>query len=118
MLPKVNLFLVLCVVLSSVSGGTSSAAPASDNACVVVPDALREIDGLKPGDSRDQLERSFELDGGLQSPSKSTYVFKRYRYIKVDIEFSLGGPGDRPAFLPADRIVKISRLYLEHPVFD
>jgi hypothetical protein len=110
MLPKVSLLLDLWVVLFSASRGPSSAVPALDNACAVVPDGLKEMDGLKPGDARDQLDGSFALEGGLQSRSKSGYAFKKCRHIKVDVEFSEEGNGDRTDFLAKDRIVKMSRL--------
>ena len=110
---------VICIALFSTLVCASSRPTASDNACVAIREALNQIRERKPGDSRVQLERSFELDGGLQVSSNSRYVFKKCPYIKVDVEFSKQGMGNgASAFLPDDKIVNISRLYLEYPVGD
>ena len=107
---------VICIGLMSVQGGFSRTTTRDD--CRVIEDALKRIDDLKPGDLRAKLEQSFELDGGLQFPARSRYVFKTCRYIKVEVELSSEGIQARTDFLPSDKIVKISRPYLEHPVYD
>jgi hypothetical protein len=84
----------------------------------VIEDALKIVNDLKPGDLRARLEQSFELDGGLQFPAKSRYVFRTCRYIKVDVELSSEGIQSRTDFLPGDKIVKISRPYLEYSTYD
>ena len=111
-------YFVTCVVLFSTLGASGGRTIPDDN-CAAIRDALKEIGELKPGDSRAQSERSFELDGGLQVSADSRYAFKKCQYIKVDVEFSKQSISNGTApILPTDKIVKISRLYLENPVYD
>ena len=113
---RVGAYFVTCVVLFSTLGAFGGQTSPDDN-CAAIRDALKEIGELKPGDSRAQLERSFELDGGLNSRTNTRYVFKKCQYIKVEVEFPTTGNGTA-AFSPTDKIVKVSRLYLENPVYD
>jgi hypothetical protein len=73
---------------------------------------------LKPGVLRSQLEKDFELDGGMQSAATSRYVLKTCHYIKIDVSFSGDGINDRTEFLPTDKMVTVSKPYLEFPVKD
>src|ERR1700739_4974328 len=109
---------VTCVVLFPTLGASGGRTIPDDN-CAAIRDALKEIGELKPGDSRAQLESSFELDGGAQVSAHSRYAFNKCQYIKVDVEFSKQSISNGTApILPTDKIVKISRLYLENPVYD
>jgi hypothetical protein len=111
-----GVLLIICVVAMPALLG--SGAPTAHDQCQAIEQTLKRIEGLKPGDFRSQLEQSFELDGGLQFPTKSRYVFKTCRYIKIDVELSNEGIQTRTDFLPSDRIVRISKPYLEYPVSD
>jgi hypothetical protein len=113
---SVGAYFVTCIVLFSTLGASGGQTIPDDN-CAAIRNALKEIGELKSGDSRAQLERSFELDGGLQVSRDSRYVFKKCQYIKVQVEFSTSG-NETASLLPTDKIVKISRLYLENPVYD
>jgi len=77
---------------------------------------LRTISNIKPGMTRQSLSRSFEGDGGMQFRSNGRYAYKHCHYIKIDIEFS--NVDDGPDFSPDDKIVKVSRPYLEYPISD
>jgi hypothetical protein len=77
---------------------------------------VRVVSSIKPGTTRQSLSRSFEEDGGLQFRSQGRYVYKHCALIKVDIEFSVVDDG--PDFSPDDKMVKVSRPYLEHPSSD
>jgi hypothetical protein len=97
---------------------TATAGLPSDNAFPTITDALKKVGDLKSGDNRAKLEQAFELDGGMQWRAHSRYVLKTCRYIKIDVEFSDERDGGQTDFLPTDRIVKISRPYLDYPVSD
>jgi hypothetical protein len=77
---------------------------------------VRVVSNIKPGMTRQSLSRSFEGDGGLQFRSHGRYAYKHCHYIKIDIEFS--DVDDGPDFSPDDKIVKVSRPYLEYPISD
>ena len=114
---KFYLVLITCALMFAILFGASP-KPTNSDACVVIVDALKRIDDLTLGDSRSRLEQSFELDGGLQFRTKSRYVFKKCHFIKIDVEFVGEGFGHDEDFLPTDKIVKVSRPYLEYPIYD
>jgi hypothetical protein len=43
---------------------------------------------------------------------------KSCSFIKIDVEFAGEGIEKRSDYLPGDKIVRVSRPYLEYPVFD
>jgi len=84
---------------------------------------MRSVSTVKPGMTRKDLSRVFEEDGGLSTRTQKRYVYKRCPYIKVDIEFSPAeesGDSSREGYYesPNDKIIKISRPYLDYPVYD
>jgi uncharacterized protein YecT (DUF1311 family) len=83
----------------------------------LIQEALKRLAEVRSGDSRVSLERSFEEDGGMQFAGHSRYVLKKCQYIKVDIDFSGEGIENRAA-LPSDRVIRVSRPYVEYPASD
>ena len=85
-----------------------------------IQNVLRTVDHIRPGMSRKSLERFFEEDGGLQFRTQTRYTFKDCPYIKIDVEFAVADESDGNSAYrnPADKIVKISRPYLEYPSAD
>jgi len=83
---------------------------------------LRAISMIKPGMTRKDLFSVLTEEGGLSTRTRRRYVYKRCPYIKVEIEFSPVneiGPGHNATSEdPEDKIVKISRPYLEYSIWD
>jgi hypothetical protein len=84
---------------------------------------MRSISSFKPGMTRKDLAKIFQADGGLSTRTRGRYVYRHCPYIKVDVDFSPAeDPGDagQEEFYesPDDKIVKISRPYLDNPVAD
>ncbi len=82
---------------------------------------MRSISTIKPGMTREDLFTVFTGEGGLSTRKQRRYVYKHCPYIKVDVEFSPVGDTANPdpaAENPEDRIVKISRPYLEYSIMD
>lgn len=81
-----------------------------------VQHVLASIETIEPGMTRRDLLSVLAPDGGLSTRTQGTYIYKHCPYIKVDVEFL---PADRGATEKAgDTIVRISRPYLAHPVYD
>lgn len=94
----------------------SQNAPSEQKHTEWVQHVLASIATIKPGMTRRELLSVLDADGGLSTRTQSTYIYKHCPYIKVDVEFL---PADRGAAEKAgDRIVRISRPYLAHPVYD
>ena len=110
---KVTGITALAVILVTSLGFSRQATPPQSN-CGVIEEALQETSKLKLGITRDKVEVTFVLDGGMQFGRTSRYSFRKCPSIKVDVEFS----GSRADSSPTDRIVKVSRPYLELPAYD
>jgi hypothetical protein len=90
-----------------------------------VGDALLEIETVKVGMTRGQLLAVFDIEGGVFSGLRSTYVYRRCPTIKVDVEFeAVGRPSrdveGRVTMVESDQdvITKMSRPYLARQVID
>lgn len=81
-----------------------------------INEVLRSIITIQPGMTRKNVARLLTEDGGLQFRGHGRYVYAKCPYIKVDIEFSAVDGGEK--FSPEDKIVKVSRPYLEYPTSD
>jgi hypothetical protein len=86
---------------------------------VWIASALRSIQTIKVGMTRSDLMKVFTTEGGLEfkSPTTSqrTYVYRKCPYIKVDVKLAIQGPDED---LPTDKIIEISRPYLNWSVAD
>ena len=90
-----------------------------------IGDALLEIETVKVGMTRGQLLVVFDIEGGIFTGLRRTYVYRRCPIIKVDAEFEAFGRPSRDAegrvtLVESDQdvITKISRPYLARQVID
>ena len=87
-----------------------------------IDQVMRSIATIKPGMTRKDLVRVFKQEGGLSTRTRKKYVYKHCPYIKVDVEFSpasdMDANQDAATEKPEDRIVRISRPYLEYSITD
>jgi hypothetical protein len=81
-----------------------------------IQQVVNSISSIQVGNSRRSLSGLFEEDGGMQFREHGRYVYKQCPFIKIDIEFFAADRGDRES--PNDKIVKVSRPYLEYPSAD
>ncbi len=81
-----------------------------------VQQVMRSLSIIKPGLKRKDLLQIVTEDGGLSTRSQGRYVYKHCPYIKVDVQFSSVNEGTDQS--PDDKIVKVSRPYLEYPISD
>ena len=77
---------------------------------------MNSFSAIKPGTARKDLPHSVVSDGGLSFRTQGRFVYRHCRYIKVDIEFQ--AVDERSEFSPEDKVVKVSRPYLEYPFSD
>ena len=90
-----------------------------------VAQALKRIQTIKPGMSREALLKVFTTEGGLSTGLHRTFVSRDCPYFKVDVEFRAVGRPDRDRDGGVtlveggqDIIVKISRPYLQFSIAD
>ncbi len=115
LLARISAIVLLLAVVSTTERKSVQANP--ETGCQLVQQALQNYQQLKVGLSRSDAIRYFVPDGGMQFPSSGRYVDPSCRYLHVDIEFKLAKPD---AILPSpdDKIMSISKLYVEYPAKD
>jgi hypothetical protein len=80
--------------------------------------SLKEIESVKVGMTRGDLLKVFGEEGGISTRTWRRYVYHECRYIKVDVEFEPIGEPEKPSQSPRDKIIKISKPFLEWSIMD
>jgi hypothetical protein len=84
-----------------------------------VASVLKEIKSIQVGMTRKDLESVFTTEGGLSTRQSRTYVHRQCPYIKVDVMFeSVQELAEKLKELPDDKIVSLSKPYLEYMILD
>jgi hypothetical protein len=104
------------VALLAAGSATVQAQPADHTTWVA--NVLKRMMTIQTGMTRETLLTVFTTEGGLSNRFQRTYVSQDCRYFKVDVEFD--GPDRTNGLLekPHDKIVKISRPYLQFSIND
>ena len=114
--------LALAAALPAREAAEAGSRPPQQEAvkhCEWVAKSLREMQTVKAGTTRAELLKVFAEEGGISTRTQRTYVYRECRYIKVDVEFEPAGDAENVRDENADdRIVKISRPYLDWSVTD
>jgi len=109
----------LGLTLSVPNTPSACAAGAESKSCELVVDALNAATKLKVGMARANLEKDFELDGGMSVQDRGTYTYRTCHNIKVNIEFKVHEqPLGTYTFSPEDEVSKISAPFLAYPLSD
>jgi len=67
----------------------------------------------------DDLLRVFKEEGGISTREWRRYAYHDCPYIKVDVEFQpVGDPDNKVSQSPKDKIIKISKPFLEWSIMD
>ena len=85
--------------------------------CSLVEQALKDYQQAKSAKTRQDVEKYYVLDGGAQFPSRTRYVYPKCEYLHVDFEFELAKPA-AIATLPDDKVIGVSKIYVEYPSRD
>ncbi len=75
-----------------------------------------EAKSIKPGMSRAQLLKIFDVEGGLQSIPATRYVLKSCPMIKIDVSFKPGVAGRSSSV--SEPIAAVSKVYLDQVIAD
>ena len=111
-------FLIVILTVCVLPGTSPRAEQAKDEAgCAVIDQALRDYQQVKGASTRREVEKYFRRDGGFQFPAKSRYVYLKCDYLHVDVEFDLAKPAGM-ASAPEDKVIGISKIYVEYPATD
>jgi hypothetical protein len=109
---------LICIAALASSAGTNHVAPRSqidEEHTKWIDNALRSMQAVKVGETRFELLKVFTTEGGISTASQRTYVYRHCPRIKVDVRFAASS---RDTELPTDKIVEISRPYLDWSIMD
>jgi len=110
---------------AAIAGEGSSADGCAPNHLAWVTDALKRMQTIHPGMTRDDLLRVFTTEGGLSNALQRTFVSRDCPYFKVDATFRRASrhPPEqgRDRLLSEygdDVIATVSRPYLQFSIMD
>ena len=84
-----------------------------------IVEVMERIDAIKVGMTRADLLTVFTVEGGISTRARRTYVYRSCPYIKVEVDFkAVTNPDDRLTEMSDDKILKLSRPYLQYSVMD
>ncbi len=83
-----------------------------------IAENLPELESIKVGMTREQLLKVFMEEGGISTPGRRRYVYRKCGFIKVDVEFAPTGAPSASEQRSFDPITKISRPFLEMSIMD
>ncbi len=87
--------------------------------CQFIEAGIKDIDNVKIGMTRKNLLKTFEEEGGISTRTQRQYVYRKCPYIKVDIKFEpVGNVKDNLTESPDDKIIEISKPYLQYAIMD
>ncbi len=113
-----GLLVVACLLISGTTVAHSQQPSSTDEEHEKwIASVLGQIETIKPGMTRGDLAKIFGEEGGLSIRSQRKCVFKGCPYIKVDVVFT-PSDNDQTTEKPEDRIVSISRPFLEYTIAD
>jgi hypothetical protein len=112
---KSTILVIATILLVAVLAFSLQGKKTEDTANHVqwVENALKEMQTIKIGMTRKDLLTIFTTEGGFSSAQSRQYVYKKCPFIKVQVEFEPSQSSDKSAESPNDRIIKISKPYLE-----
>ena len=109
----------LVTVVSAAAILPASESRGTDEHTEWIVKSLKEIEGVKVGMTRVDLLTVFKEEGGLSTRTSRRYVYRDCPYIKVDVEFEpVGEPENKLFESPSDKIIKISKPFLEWTILD
>jgi hypothetical protein len=90
-----------------------------DECCAIVTKAIDSVNKIKKDMLRSEVEKEFRLEGGLFSRNQTFYVYKNCPFIKIKVAFELDPSyTDFVTGSPKDRVLSVSKPYLEYSVAD
>ena len=115
----------VCGLVLAVSALPAQSHPKLQEQTEWIAHSLKEMQAVKVGMTRADLLKVFTTEGGISTGLNRTYVYRKCRLIKVDVEFEpVGRPArdaeGRVTLIEAneDVIKKVSKPYLEWGVTD
>lgn len=115
---KLVIFVTLAVVVF-LSPSRASGPRSVPTDCAWIQTALKEIRSVKVGMTRSQLETIFTPEGGMSTRRLRRYTYRSCQFIKVEVRFqAIQHPNDKEKEFPDDKIIEISKPYIQNQIID
>ena len=116
---SLTILAILLVAGLTVFAGSRAQSDDAKSHSEWIAQSLREMEKIKVGMTRADLLKVFREEGGISTRTHRQYGYRDCPYIKVAVEFERVGNAEAPfQENGADKIVKISRPFLEWSVID
>ena len=73
---------------------------------------MQQTGQIRVGMKRRDVEKDFDVDGGMQFRSETRYMYPKCHDIRIDVDFQPAPRTDPLEFSPDDIVTKVSRPYL------
>jgi hypothetical protein len=121
-----NTIILMAIAGICVGAGLLHAADTQDKATQQervkwVSRCMTELQSVKPGMTRAEVEKEFQMDGGLQGYVTVRYIHPECSYFKLDVKFLVKRNAEdqgRVVPTPKDKALSVSKPYIENPYCD
>ena len=112
-------FAVLIALMFGASLVSSAADPATAEHTAWVVHSLQDMKSVEVGMTRADVEKIFKQIGGISTPQERTYAYRGCPYFLVDVRYAKTSQLTKDDIgRPDDKVVMISRPYLDWPAGD
>ncbi len=119
---KLATIIIVVLFIATLRPSAEQASACDQEHTAWIDEVMREIETIKPGMTRADVLKVFEEDGGLSTVRQRSYLYSRCKNIKVTFYFEPVEKPDSEGRIwhesAADKIVKMSRPFLESPAMD
>ena len=112
-----KIYAIVLAVLAFCAFSAQQQQPKQAAGCELVQRALRDTATIKPGSHRRDVEKLFNVAGGLNTRLDTYYLFRDCSYIGVKVTFT-ADPSVKQEFSADDVVTAVSQLYLTYPAMD
>jgi hypothetical protein len=109
--------VLLCGLAAWPSGAHPQATDGECSSCAIAEQALHDLESIKVGMRRADVERFFIRAGGMTFRDRTDYVYQKCEYLKIQVSFT-ADPAVQRGLSSADTITDVSQLAVAHPSRD
>jgi hypothetical protein len=115
---KLSIFIV-CTLLFWYPGRTlGQASRDARSPCGLVEQALAAYREIKPDNTRREVEKNFDYDGGIHFRDHGRYTYRGCNYLKLEVDFHLAPDTGKVPNSVNDTVTTVSKLFIDYPSKD
>jgi hypothetical protein len=111
--------LIVCTLLLWPSGRALCQANRENSPeCALAERALAAYQEIKPGTARKEIEKNFDYDRGIHFRERGRYTYRGCNCIKLGVDFSPAPDIGNTPDPSNDKVMAVSKLFIDYPVKD